>query len=136
VRALTHQDHATFDVLIEASIAAGGDLTGAHCLRVLSYVVREDLDSARAALIAARRAPAVTPSAPIRVSIASACLHLAQGRGRDAMIDALEALSTARSQQDGPGEVAALKMVSATCLAAGLETDAHRLAHVAQAIAS
>jgi len=136
VRALTQQDHATFDELIEASIAAGGDLTGAHCLRVLSYVVREDLDSARAALIAARRAPAGTPSAPIRVSIASACLHLAQGRGRDAMIDALEALSTARFQQDGPGEVAALKMVSATCLAAGLETDAHRLAHVAQAIAS
>jgi hypothetical protein len=52
------------------------------------------------------------------------------------MIDALEALATARAQQDGPGEAASLKMVSATCLAAGLESDANRLAHVAEAIAS
>ncbi|MGB5195352.1 MAG: hypothetical protein WBN70_20375 [Polyangiales bacterium] len=136
VRALKAQDHTTFDDLIDESIAAGGDLTGAHCLRVLSYVVREDLDAAKAALIAAKRAPGQAPSAQIRVSIASACLHLAQGRGRDAMIDALEALSAARSAQDGGGEAAALKMVSATCLAAGLETDADRLAHVAEAVAS
>ena len=136
MRALKEQDHTTFDDLIDESIAAGGDLTGAHCLRVLSYVVREDLDAAKAALIAAKRAPGQAPSAQIRLSIASACLHLAQGRGRDAMIDALEALSAARSEQDGGGEAAALKMVSATCLAAGLETDADRLAHVAEAVAS
>jgi hypothetical protein len=52
------------------------------------------------------------------------------------MIDALEALAAARSQQDGPGEAAALKMVSATCLAMGLESDANRLENVAEAIAS
>jgi hypothetical protein len=52
------------------------------------------------------------------------------------MIDALEALAAARDQQDGQGEAAALKMVSATCLAAGLESDATRLAHVAEAVAS
>ena len=99
-------------------------------------MAREDLDAAKAALSAAKRAPGQAPSAQIRLSIASACLHLAQGRGRDAMIDALEALSAARSEQDGGGEAAALKMVSATCLAAGLETDADRLAHVAEAVAS
>jgi len=136
VRVLKEQDHATFDDLIEASIAAGGDLTGAHCLRVVSYVVREDIDSAKQALQAAKRAPGTASGAPIRISIASACLHLAQGRGRDAMIDALEALSRARSQQDGAAEAAALKVVSATCRAAGLETDADRLAHVAEAVAS
>jgi hypothetical protein len=136
VRSLKEQDHTTFDDLIEASIAAGGDLTGAHCLRVVSYVVREDMDAAKEALVAAKRAPGTAEGAPIRISIASACLHLAQGRRRDAMIDALEALATARSQQDGAGEAAALKMVSATCLAAGLATDADRLAHVAEAVAS
>jgi len=136
VRSLKEQDHTTFDDLIEASIAAGGDLTGAHCLRVVSYVVREDTDAAKEALVAAKRAPGTAEGAPIRISIASACLHLAQGRRRDAMIDALEALATARSQQDGAGEAAALKMVSATCLAAGLATDADRLAHVAEAVAS
>jgi hypothetical protein len=136
VRALKAQDHARFDDLIDAAIAAGGDLAGAHCLRVLSYVVREDLDAAQAALKAARRTPGCAPSAQIRISIASACMHLAQGRRRDAMIDALEALSAARSQQDGPGEAASLKMVSATCLAAGLQNDAVRLAHVAEAVAS
>jgi hypothetical protein len=136
VRSLKEQDHTTFDDLIEASIAAGGDLTGAHCLRVVSYVVREDMDAAKEALKAAKRAPGAAQGGQIRISIASACLHLAQGRGRDAMIDALEALSAARCQQDGPGEAAALKMVSATCLAAGLETDAARLAHVAEAVAS
>ena len=125
-----------FHELIDAAIAAGGDLAGAHCLRVLSYVVREDLDAAQAALKAARRTPGCAPSAQIRISIASACMHLAQGRRRDAMIDALEALSAARSQQDGPGEAASLKMVSATCLAAGLQNDAVRLAHVAEAVAS
>ncbi len=136
VRALKEQDHSAFDDLIEAAIAAGGDLTGAHCLRVASYIVRKDVAAAQAALRAAKSAPGHAPSAAIRISIASACLHLAQGRGRDAMIDALEALSAARSHEDGPGEAAALKMVSATCLAAGLQSDADRLAHVAEAVAS
>lgn len=136
VHALKEQDHARFDDLIEGSIAAGGGLTGAHCLRVVSFVARQDLGAAKEALKAARRAPGQSSGGPIRIAIASACLHLAQGRGRDAMIDALEALSAARAQQDGAGEAAALKMVSATCLAAGLETDADRLAHVAEAVAS
>ena len=52
------------------------------------------------------------------------------------MIDSLVALRTARATEDGPGEAAALKMVSAACLAAGLQNDADRLAHVAEAIAS
>ncbi|MBW2717253.1 MAG: hypothetical protein JRD94_01500, partial [Deltaproteobacteria bacterium] len=77
-----------------------------------------------------------TPAAAIRIAIASACLQLARGRGRDAMIDALEALAAARNQEDGQGEAAALKLVSTTCLAAGLESDATRLAHVAAAVAS
>jgi len=136
VRVLKEQDHDEFDALIESSIAAGGDLTGAHCLRVVSYVTREDVPAAKRALAAARKSPNQTPAAAIRIAIASACLQLARGRGRDAMIDALEALAAARDQQDGPGEAAALKMVSATCLAAGLETDANRLAHVAEAVAS
>ena len=136
VRALSDRDHARFDDLIEAAIAAGGDLTGAHCLRVVSYVARQDLRSAKAALRAAKRAPQQGSNAKVRVSLASACLHLAQARGRDAMIDALEALSAARADEDGAGEAAALKMVSATCLAAGLPTDAERLAHVAEAVAS
>ncbi|UCH28239.1 MAG: hypothetical protein JSV06_08090, partial [Myxococcales bacterium] len=136
VHALKEQDHARFDDLIEGSIAAGGGLTGAHCLRVVSFVARQDLGAAKDALKAARRAPGQSSGGPIRIAIASACLHLAQGRGRDAMIDALEALSAARRQEDGAGEAAALKMVSATCLAAGLETDADRLAHVAEAVAS
>jgi hypothetical protein len=136
VHSLREHDHAMFDDLIEASIAAGGDLTGAHCLRVVSYVVRQDLPSAKAALKAAKRTPGQAPAGQIRISIASACLHLAQGRGRDAMIDALEALAAARAQEDGAGEAAALKMVSATCLAAGLQTDADRIAHVAEAVAS
>ena len=136
VRTLKERDHDQFDALIESSIAAGGDLTGAHCLRVVSYVTREDVPAAKQALEAARKSPNQTPAATIRVAIASACLQLARGRGRDAMIDALEALAAARDQEDGPGEAAALKMVSATCLAAGLESDAKRLAHVAEAIAS
>jgi hypothetical protein len=136
VRMLRQGDHAKFDSLIESSIAAGGDLTGAHCLRVVSYLTREDVPAAKEALEAARKSPNQTPGAAIRISIASACLQLARGRGRDAMIDALEALAAARSQQDGPGEAAALKMVSATCLAVGLEGDATRLEHVAEAIAS
>ena len=61
---------------------------------------------------------------------------MAEGRSRNAMFDALEALASARANDDGPGEAAALKMVSATCLAAGLHTDANRLSHVAEAIAS
>jgi hypothetical protein len=136
VRALQDRNHDKFDALIEASIAAGGDLIGAHCLRVVSYIARQDLPAARAALAAARKSPNQTPGAGIRVAIASACLHLALGRGREAMIDALEALATARTHQDGLGEAAALKMVSATCLTAGLERDATRLAHVAEAVAS
>jgi hypothetical protein len=136
VRVLRERDHEKFDALIESAIASGGDLTGAHCLRVISYVSRDDLPAAREALAAAKKSPNPTPGAPIRIAIASACLQLARGRRRDAMIDALEALSTARSHEDGPGEVAALKMVSATCLAAGLERDATRLAHVAEAVAS
>lgn len=136
VRALKERDHETFDALIDSSIAAGGDLTGAHCLRVVAYVTREDVPAAKQALAAAKTSPNQTAAGAIRISIASACLQLARGRRRDAMIDALEALAAARSQQDGQGEAAALKMVSATCLAAGLESDANRLAHVAAAIAS
>jgi hypothetical protein len=136
VRMLKEQDHDRFDTLIESSIAGGGDLTGAHCLRVVSYITREDVPAATQALDAARKSPNQTPAAAIRVSIVSACLQLARGRRRDAMIDALEALAAARDQQDGPGEAAALKVVSATCLAAGLESDANRLAHVAEAVAS
>ncbi|MBW2404953.1 MAG: hypothetical protein JRF42_14360 [Deltaproteobacteria bacterium] len=122
--------------MIESSIAGGGDLTGAHCLRVVSYVTRQDVPAAKRALEAAKKSPHQTPAAAIRIAIASACLQLARGRGRDAMIDALEALAAARDQEDGQGEAAALKLVSTTCLAAGLESDATRLAHVAAAIAS
>jgi hypothetical protein len=136
VQVLKERDHDKFDALIESSIASGGDLTGAHCLRVVSYVTREDVRAAKQALAAAKKSPNQAPAAAIRISIASACLQLARGRGRDAMVDALEALAAARAQQDGPGEAAALKMVSATCLAAGLERDAKRLAHVAEAVAS
>ena len=136
VQTLKEGDHDKFDALIESSIAAGGDLTGAHCLRVVSYVSREDVPAAKQALEAAKKSPNQTPTAAIQIAIASSCLQLARGRSRDAMINALEALATARAQEDGPGEAAALKMVSATCLAAGLESDANRLAHVAEAVAS
>jgi hypothetical protein len=136
VRALKEGDHDKFDALIESSIAAGGNLTGAHCLRVVSYVSREDVAAAKQALEAAKKSPNQTPAAVIRIAIASSCLQLARGRGRDAMINALEALAAARAQEDGLGEAAALKMVSTICLAAGLESDANRLAHVAEAVAS
>jgi len=136
VRMLKEQDHDKFDALIESSIAAGGDLTGAHCLRVISYLSREDLPAAKQALEAAKKSPNQTNGATIRISIASACLQLARGHSRDAMIDALEALAAARTKQDGPGEAAALKVVAAACLAAGLEKDANRLARVAEAVAS
>jgi hypothetical protein len=136
VQALKERDHAKFDALIESSIAAGGDLTGAHCLRVVSYVTRKDVPAAKQALEAAKKSANQEPGTAVRISIVSACLQLTRGRGRDAMIDALEALAAARSQQDGAGEAAALKMVSVTCLAAGLEHDANRLEHVAEAIAS
>lgn len=136
VRVLKDCDHQKFDALIESSIAAGGDLTGAHCLRVISYIGREDMRAAKTALAAAKKSPNQSSAAAIRISIASACLRLAQGRRRDAMIDALEALAAARVQEDGAGEAASLKMVSASCLAAGLERDATRLAHVAEAVAS
>ena len=116
--------------------AGGGDLVGAHCLRVLSYVARLDLRAAKKALRDAKRAPNRSASGEIRLSIASACLHLAYDQPRNAMIDSLEALRTARASDDGAGEAAALKMVSAACLAAGLESDADRLAHVAEAVAS
>lgn len=136
VRSLKEQDHQRFDALIEASIASGGDLTGVHCLRVISYVVRGDLPAAKQALEAAKKTPDPTPASGIRICIASACLQLAHGRPRDAMVDALEALAAARSEQDGAGEAAALKVVSVTCLAAGLRSDADRLSHVANAVAS
>jgi hypothetical protein len=136
VRSLKARDHARFDALIDAAIAAGGDLIGAHCLRVFSYVARQDLAAAKEALDAAVGSPRQSPAADIRISIASACLHLAHGRGRDGMIDALQALAAARSRRDGPAEAAALKMVSVTCLAAGLPMDADRLAHAAGAVAS
>ena len=136
MQTLKEGDHDKFDDLIESSIAAGGDLTGAHCLRVVSYVSREDVPAAKQALEAAKKSPNQAPAAAIQIAIASSCLQLARGRGRDAMINALEALAAARAQEDGPGEAAALKMVSATCLAAGLESDANRLAHVAEAVAS
>lgn len=136
IRVLRQRDHQNFDVLIESSIAAGGDLTGAHCLRVVSYISREDIKSAKQALEAARKSPRRMRGAAIRISIASACLQLARGRRHDAMIDSLEALAEARARGDGPGEAAALKMVSATCLAAGLDGDANRIADVAAALAS
>jgi hypothetical protein len=136
VVALEAGDHVTFDDLIAVSIAGGGDLVGAHCLRVLSYVARLDLRAAKKALRDAKRAPNRGASGRIRLSIASACLHLAYDQPRNAMIDSLEALRTARATEDGAGEAAALKMVSAACLAAGLESDADRLAHVAEAVAS
>jgi hypothetical protein len=136
VRSLRALDHARFNALIEAAIAAGGDLVGAHCLRVFSCVARQDLVAGKAALDAAIASPRQARGADIRISIASACLRLAQGRARDAMIDALQALAAARAGHDGPAEAAALKMVSVTCLAAGLDTDADRLAHVAEAVAS
>ena len=99
-------------------------------------MARDDVSKAKSALKAAKRVPNQSGGARARVSIASACVQLAEGRPRDAMIDALEALSAARAEQDGPGEAAALKMVAATCLAAGLPTDAERLTHVAEAVAS
>ncbi len=136
VQVLKDRDHQQFDALIESAIAAGGDLAAAHCLRVVSYISREDVPSAMGALEAARKSPKRKPGAAIRVSIASACLQLARGRRHDAMIDALEALAAARAQEDGPGEAAALKMVSTTCLAAGLNSDADRIAGVAAALAS
>ena len=136
VQVLKERDHQKFDALIESSIAAGGDLTGAHCLRVVSYVSREDIDSAKQALEAARKSPHRKPGAAIRISIASACLQLARGHRHDAMIDSLEALAAARAQEDGLGEAAALKMLSAACLAAGLDSDANRIAEVAEALAS
>jgi len=134
--ALETGDHAKFDDLIAGSIASGGDLVGAHCLRVLSYVARRNLQAARKALQDAKRAPNRGAAGDIRLAIASACLHLAHQQPRNAMIDSLEALRTARASEDGPGEAAALKMVSAACLAAGLENDADRLSHVAEAVAS
>lgn len=136
IEALVRRDHQRFDALVESSIAAGGDLTGAHCLRVVSYVSRDDTKSAKQALDAAKKSPLRKPGAAIRISIASACLQLARGRRHDAMIDALEALSAARARADCPGEAAALKLVSMTCLAAGLDSDASRLSDAAGAVAS
>lgn len=136
VRALKDADHTRFDDLIEGAIAAGGDLVGAHCLRVVAFVARGDSASAKEALRAAKNTANQDLAGQIRVALASASLNLGEGRARDAMIDALEALRIARSQDDGSGEAAALKMVSVTCLAAGLPTDADRLAQVAEAIAS
>jgi hypothetical protein len=92
--------------------------------------------SAKKALLMAKSSPKRGAGAAIRISIASAGLQLARGHRHDAMIDALEALAAARSAGDGPGEAAALKMVSATCLAAGLDSDATRIADAAEALAS
>jgi hypothetical protein len=136
IRALKEQDHDAFDALIDAAIAAGAGLVGTHCLRVISFVTRGDVAAARDALELARKSPNQNDSASIRIGIASACVHLSLGRARDAMLDALEALATARAQEDGLGEAASLKMISTSCLAAGLESDAERLAHVAAAVAS
>jgi hypothetical protein len=136
VQVLKDRDHQQFDALIESAIAAGGDLTAAHCLRVVSYISREDMEAAAEALESARKCADQKPGAKVRISIASACLQLVRGHRYDAMIDSLEALAAARAQQDGPGEAASLKMVSATCLAAGLDTDADRIAGVAEALAS
>ncbi|MFW2390110.1 MAG: hypothetical protein ACN4G0_17370 [Polyangiales bacterium] len=136
IRALKEREHQKFDALVESSIAAGGDLTGAHCLRVVSFVGRGDVASAKKALLMARKSPMRKPGAAIRISIASACLQLAHGRRHDAMIDALEALAAARTASDSPGEAAALKLISATCLAAGLDTEASRIAEAAEALAS
>lgn len=136
VQVLKDRDHQQFDALIESAIAAGGDLTAAHCLRVVSYISRENLEAAAEALESARKSADQKPGAKVRIAIASACLQLVRGHRYDAMIDSLEALAAARTQEDGPGEAASLKMVSATCLAAGLETDADRIAGVAEALAS
>ncbi|MCZ6807631.1 MAG: hypothetical protein O7F08_11805 [Deltaproteobacteria bacterium] len=136
IRALKEQDHDTFDALVDAAIAAGAGLVGMHCLQVISFVARGDIPAARHALELARKSPNQSSSASIRIGIASACLHLAQSCARDAMLDALKALATARVQEDGLGEAAALKMISTSCLAAGLESDAERIAHVAEAVAS
>ncbi|MEM8609530.1 MAG: hypothetical protein AAGF92_20680 [Myxococcota bacterium] len=136
IEALREQDHDAFDTLIDAAIAAGAELVGTHCLQVISYVTRGDLPAAKHALDLARKSPSPTPSAGIRIGIASACVQLARGHARQAMLDALGALATAREHQDGLGEAAALKMISTSCLAAGLENDAMRLASVAEAVAS
>jgi hypothetical protein len=136
VRALKEQDHDAFDTLVDAAIAAGADLLATHCLQVFSFVTRGDVPAARHSLELAKKSAKQDASASIRIGIASACLHLAQGRARDAMLDALEALATARAEEDSLGEVASLKMISTSCLAAGLESDAERLAHVAAAVAS
>ena len=57
------EDHDKFDALIETSIAGGGDLIGAHCLRVVSYITREDIPAATRALDAAKKSPRQTPAA-------------------------------------------------------------------------
>ncbi len=136
IRALKKQDHDAFDTLVDAAIAAGADLLATHCLQVFSFVTRGDVSAARHSLELAKKSAQQDAGANIRIGIASACLRLAQGRARDAMLDALEALAAARAEEDGLGEVAALKMISTTCFAAGLESDAERLAHVAAAVAS
>ncbi|MDH3202402.1 MAG: hypothetical protein OEM15_16045 [Myxococcales bacterium] len=136
IRALKEQDHEAFDARVDAAIAAGADLLATHCLQVFSFVTRGDVPAARHALELAKKSGNQNAAASIRIGIASACLRLAQGRARDAMLDALDALATARAQEDGLGEVASLKMISTSCLAAGLESDAERLAHVAAAVAS
>ncbi|MGB5812685.1 MAG: hypothetical protein WBG86_19280, partial [Polyangiales bacterium] len=136
VNALKARDYDAFDTLIDASIAAGAGLVGTHCLRVISFVTRNDLPAARRALELAKRSPHQGPASSIRIGIASACVRLARGHAREAMLDALDALATARREEDGLAEAAALKMISTSCLAAGLESDAVRIAHVAAAVAS
>jgi len=136
VAAMRERNHEAFDTLIDEAIAAGADLVATHCLQVVSFLSRGDLSSAKHALDLAKKSPGERRGDRIRVGIASACLQLARGQARDAMLDALEALSVARAEEDGLGEVAALKMISTSCLAAGLESDAERIAHVADAMAS
>ena len=129
--ALRIRDHGRFDELIESAIAAGADLTGAHCLRVLSFITRGDIAGAQDALEAARRSPLQQSGSTTRIGIASAALLLARSRPRDAMIAALEALAAARALEDAAGEAASLKLVAATCLAVGEPDDAERLEQLA-----
>ncbi len=136
IHALLEHNHDNFDALIDSAIASGAGLVGTHCLQVISFVTRGDLDGARHALELAKKSPEQDGGAKVRIGIASACLQLACGHFQDAMLDALGALAVAREREDGLGEVASLKMISTSCLAAGLQQDAERLAHVAEAVAS
>lgn len=131
IKALQTRDHGRFDQLVETAIASGADLASAHCLRVVSYVSRADTDAALVALRAARKSPTGAPGARTRIAIAAACLDLARRRPREAMIAALEAVESARRDEDVQAEAAALKMVATVCLASGMPADAQRLEEAA-----